>query len=180
VRLRRTADLLDRRQNAGHDERVPELSVRAMSESEYARYVGRTLRDYAAEHVKAGNWSEHEALERAREDNSQLLPQGYRTPGMLFLHAVRPDGVDVGVLWIGLTHPRGIPNCAWIFDIGVYEAHRGEGYGRALLAAAEDIVRERGIGALMLNVFSANTPARQLYESAGYAVIAQHMRKDVL
>jgi ribosomal protein S18 acetylase RimI-like enzyme len=99
---------------------------------------------------------------------------------MLLLKGVRGDGTPVGVLWIGLTHPRGIPDCAFLYDIEVEEAYRGAGYGRALLAAGEDGVRSHGVGGLELNVFGDNTRAIRLYDTAGYRVVAQQMRKNLL
>jgi len=81
------------------------------------------------------------------------------------------------VLWLGLTHPRGKGDCAFVYDIEVDEAHRGLGYGRVLLAAAEEAVRSRGVGALELNVFGDNARAIRLYASSGYHVVTQQMRK---
>ncbi|GFJ94917.1 GNAT family N-acetyltransferase [Phytohabitans rumicis] len=83
----------------------------------------------------------------------------------------------VGTLWIGLTHPRRTPDCAFIYDIEVDQEHQGAGYGRALLAAGEDAVRAEGVGSLELNVFGGNTRAIGLYESSGYTVVTQQMRK---
>jgi hypothetical protein len=46
---------------------------------------------------------------------------------------------------------------AWIFDIDVAPEHRGRGYGRALLQAAEREVEQRGVKSIGLNVFGAPT-----------------------
>lgn len=98
---------------------------------------------------------------------------------MLFLWGERPDGARVGVLWLSLTHPRGTPDCGFIYDIEIGESYRGAGYGRALLAAAEDELRRRGVGALELHVFAGNTRAIQLYQTSGYQVVTQQMRKSL-
>ena len=63
--------------------------------------------------------------------------------------------------------------------IEIDEAHRGAGYGRALLAAAEDAVRSRGVGAVELNVFGDNARAIRLYKTSGYQVVTQQMRKSL-
>ena len=47
--------------------------------------------------------------------------------------------------------------------------HRGEGVGTALLAAAEDEARRRGLPYMALMVTEDNAVARRLYEGAGYA-----------
>lgn len=150
-----------------------------MTEAEFESYRHAVASAYAAEQVAAGNWSADEALERALQGNAAFLPDGLATPGMLLLKGVRGDGTSVGILWIGLEHPRGIPDCAFLYDIEVEEAYRGVGYGRALLVAAEDLVRSHGVGGLELNVFGDNTRAIRLYETAGYRVVAQQMRKSL-
>ncbi|MGC4892013.1 GNAT family N-acetyltransferase [Micromonospora sp. DT227] len=156
------------------------MSVRAMAPEEFDRWQDELAVEYAREHVSAGNWTEAEALDRAREANAALLPDGLATPGMLLLIGVLPDGSSIGRLWIGLTHPRGVPHCAFIYDIEVVAERRGQGLGRALLAAGERMARERGARALELNVFGANETAATLYRTSGYQVVTQQMRKDLL
>ena len=70
------------------------------------------------------------------------------------------------MLWLGLSHPRGVPGCGFIYDIEVDEAHRRSGFGRALVAAE-------------LNVFGDNARAIRLYETSGYGVVTQQMRKSL-
>lgn len=64
-------------------------------------------------------------------------------------------------------------------DIEVLENQRGSGNGRALLREVESAVRNAGIGAMELNVFGRNTAAVRLYESSGYGVTTQQMRKQL-
>jgi ribosomal protein S18 acetylase RimI-like enzyme len=150
-----------------------------MVQEEFVEWRDATVRAFADAQVTAGNWSADEAFELALRDNSALLPDGFATAGMLFLMGVRPDGTSVGHSWVGLTHPRGVPDCAFLYVIEVQEAYRGAGYGRALLNATEASVRASGVGALELNVFGDNTRAIRLYERAGYDVVAQQMRKSL-
>jgi ribosomal protein S18 acetylase RimI-like enzyme len=93
--------------------------------------------------------------------------------------AVLDDGTPIGWLWLGLTHPRGVPDCGFVYDIEIAEDHRGGGLGRALLAAGEDVLRSHGLSAVELNVFGDNTRAIGLYSSTGYRVVRQQMRKDL-
>jgi ribosomal protein S18 acetylase RimI-like enzyme len=158
---------------------VPELIVRDMTRNEFEEWRDRSIRSFADEQVTCGNWPADEAIELATKANDVLLPDGFATAGMLFLRAALPDGTCVGVSWLGLTHPRGAPDCAFIYDIEINEAYRGAGYGRALLAAAEDAVRSRGLGRLELNVFGDNARAIRLYETSGYRVVTQQMRKSL-
>jgi ribosomal protein S18 acetylase RimI-like enzyme len=156
---------------------VPELLVREMTRAEFDEWRDGVIRAFADEQVAAGNWASAEAVELAVKANDALLPDGFATAGMVFLRATLLDGRPVGALWLGLTHPRSTPDCAFIYDVEIDQEHRGVGYGRALLAAAEDVVRCRGVGALELNVFGDNIRAIRLYESSGYRVVTQQMRK---
>jgi ribosomal protein S18 acetylase RimI-like enzyme len=158
---------------------MPEVSVRPMTEPEFAEWQRAIARAYADEQVAAGNWQRDDALERALEGNATLLPQGLATPGMLLLKGVLEDGTPVGRLWIGLSHPRGLPRCAFVYDIEVDVEHRGSGYGRALLTAGETVARAHGAEALELNVFGDNRRAIGLYSSADYRVVSQQMRKEL-
>ncbi|GAB7192068.1 hypothetical protein NUM3379_27770 [Kineococcus sp. NUM-3379] len=163
----------------GEPATVVTLGVRSMTDAEFGAWHETLARSYAGEQVTAGNRPPAGALEEARREISDLLPAGPATAGMLLLRGVRPDGVAVGSLWIALAHPRGTPDCAFLYDLTVDPGHRGAGLGRSLLAAAEDAVRAAGVGALMLNVFAANTRARSLYERCGYAVVTQQLRRDL-
>lgn len=95
---------------------------------------------------------------------------------MLLLIGQRADGGPVGRIWLGLKHPRGTAGCAFLYDIEVDEPYRGQGYGRALLAAAEEAARSHGASAIELNVFGGNAAAIALYRRAGYVVVQQQMR----
>ncbi len=156
----------------------PVLRLRAMTDDELPGFLEQVAQMYADEQSRLGFGSPAEALAEARAGNAELLPQGLHTPGQLILVA-EDDGGPVGELWIQTAHPRGRPDTAWINDIEIRAERRGEGLGRALLAAAEQRVRELGIGGLGLNVHGANTVARRLYESSGYEVDTMQMRKPL-
>jgi len=68
---------------------------------------------------------------------------------------------------------------AWVNDVEVDPEYRGRGYGRAAMLLAEREARVRGMTSLGLNVHGQNTVARSLYDSLGYQVTAQQMRKPV-
>jgi ribosomal protein S18 acetylase RimI-like enzyme len=150
-----------------------------MTAAEFDTLRARMIREYAAEHVAAGNWPAEVAESRAAAQTDELLPQGVSTPGVVMLVAETPDGEMVGHLWLALERPPGSGDGAWIYDIEIVPERRGQGYGRALLAAAEEAVAGHGVEAIGLNVFGPNTTARNLYESAGYTVTALQMRKEL-
>jgi len=155
---------------------MPEVSVRPMTQAEFEEWQRALARRFADERIASGSWAAEGAFERALFGNATLLPNGLETEGMLILKAVRPDGTPVGRLWIG-KHPQGVAGSAFLYDIEVEPEFRGAGYGRALLAAAEEAVRARGWTEMQLNVFADNPVAVDLYASSGYAVVSQQMRK---
>jgi ribosomal protein S18 acetylase RimI-like enzyme len=150
-----------------------------MTPEEFERWQSDLAVAYAEEQVAAGNWPQEKALELARDNNAKFLPQGLATPGMLLLVGVRGEQAPIGRIWIGLKHPRGVADCAFLYDIEVFPRHRGKGLGRGLLAAGEAAVREHGVHALELNVFGSNTAAIGLYRSCGYRTTTQQLRKDL-
>ncbi|GAA1607378.1 GNAT family N-acetyltransferase [Actinoplanes couchii] len=150
-----------------------------MSGGEFEVWRGDIARRVAEAHVTAGNGSFAEGYAAGLARNAAALPQGAGTPGMLLLMGTAGDE-PIGRLWVGLAHPRGVPNCAFLYDIEVFAAFRGRGLGRALLAAAETVAAGRGAEAIELNVFGANTTAIALYDSSGYRVTTQQMRKRLV
>ena len=56
----------------------------------------------------------------------------------------------------------------WVYYVAVDPAARGQGFGRAIMAAAEDWLRQQGIAKLMLMVRPDNTKVQAFYETLGY------------
>ena len=56
----------------------------------------------------------------------------------------------------------------WVYYVAVDPDHRGRGFGRAMMNAAEDWLRNAGIAKLQLLVRSENTKVQAFYESIGY------------
>jgi ribosomal protein S18 acetylase RimI-like enzyme len=151
------------------------LRLRPMTTAEFSTWRARILPGYAAGHVRARVWSAAEADSRAAKLMGNLLPAGIETPGMLLLCAETPDGTPVGMVWLVLDRPR--PGAVWIYNIEIFSDHRGKGYGRELLEAAEQHSIEHGAQEIGLNVFGANTAARSLYQSSGYEISSLQMHK---
>lgn len=85
-----------------------------------------------------------------------------------YLHVAEVEGRVVGytAVWIVLDQ-------AELGDIAVDEAWRGRGIGRRLLAAAFDLVRDRGVRELYLEVRVSNHGARRLYERHGFRSVGR-------
>jgi ribosomal protein S18 acetylase RimI-like enzyme len=56
----------------------------------------------------------------------------------------------------------------WVYYVAVDPEHRGKGFGRAIMNAAEEWLRQAGIAKVQLMVRSDNTKVQAFYESIGY------------
>ena len=148
-----------------------------MTPEEYEHWHAGSIESYAASLAKASGTSIHAARQKVHEQDLELLPRGLHTDRMWLLIVTDEAGADVGVVWIG-PHPD-LAGAAYVFDLEIHEAHRGRGLGRAAMQAAETLVTEAGLSVIGLNVFGYNEPARRLYESLGYHVVATRMAKTL-
>jgi ribosomal protein S18 acetylase RimI-like enzyme len=156
---------------------VPEIRVRPMTAAEYGEWQEHSLTDYAIELSEARGIPLADARRLAAESHTRHLPQGQQTPGVHLVIGEDSEGARVGILWVG-PNPNGV-GPAWVYDIEVEEDRRGEGWGRALMLAAERLMRADGHEEIGLNVFGSNTVARGLYESLGYQLSSMQMRKPL-
>lgn len=158
---------------------VDVVELRAMTEEVFRDYYENAVREYAADHVKAGNWKPEEALALSRREFEELLPNGVASPDQ-YLYSVwdTATGDNVGLVWYALKKNRGAPY-AFIYDFVIYESFRRKGYGEQTLRALEEVVKPRGIHEIELHVFGYNTGARALYEKSGYEATNIRMLKKL-
>ncbi len=137
------------------------------------------MANYADQQVRDAGWPRGEALPRAREELPPVLERDYAEGverGDRLWSAVDPSGGTVGWLWVTPLEAA----VAFLEQITVAEAVRRRGYGRAMLAALEELLARDGIEELRLNVFRANEPARALYADAGYEQTGEDERRCYL
>lgn len=153
------------------------ISLVPMINSEFEAYLAKTVTEYAAENVKAGYWSEEDALERSRAAFEGLLPQGVETENnYLFRIQLEESGEKIGMVWLKHEAPR--PH-GFIFDISLVESQRGKGYGKRALLALEKFAKEKRLESIGLHVFTHNVAAMKLYQGLGYEVTSQNMAKRI-
>lgn len=154
------------------------VRLRPITQDEFDPLIGRTFDAFVAELVNTGQVRPEDAAGESQRQRERLLPQGLDTEHMvMFIGEV--DGERIGWLWLALPGAPNHVDSAWVYDIEVDEAHRGKGYGRGLLLAAEDELRARGVYKLGLNVFARNSTAMRLYHGLGFEVVTQQMAKDL-
>ena len=148
-----------------------------LGDAPYHEYRKDLVRDYAADKVRAGAWSQAES--RAARDVDGLLPEGPATQGR-FLYSVRDDstGTDVGTVWFALRN-SGVGRSVWIYDIIINEDFRRRGYASRTLELVEDRAKELGAKSVELHVFGHNHGAQSLYGKMGYNETSITMAKLV-
>ena len=148
-----------------------------MAPAEYDDWVEAAITGYVEQIVGAYRSDPEQTLARARTQFAELLPSGLASPGVYLMVAVDADDAAVGVLWLAARESA--PHTAYVYDVEVAEGRRGEGLGRAIMLAAEDLARAEGFTEMGLNVFGPNTVARRLYESLGYTVDSLNLSKTL-
>lgn len=153
------------------------VNLAPMPASEFESFLERLVIEYAADKVRAGNWTPEESVARSRKDCLDLLPQGVDTPGH-HLYLIHDDeiGADVGVIWLAEDSRRSAPT-GFIYDLSVDERFRRRGYATRGMLALEDKARALGLETLQLHVFGFNHEARALYEKLGYGITNISMAK---
>jgi RimJ/RimL family protein N-acetyltransferase len=158
---------------------IDNISLVELDDAPFREYRDHLVRDYAADKVRAGAWSESEAQIRAAKDVDGLLPEGPATQGH-FLYSVREDAADaeVGTVWFALRD-SGVGRYVWIYDIIINESFRRRGYASRTLELVEARAKELGAKSVELHVFGHNQGAQALYEKVGYSVTSITMTKQV-
>jgi ribosomal protein S18 acetylase RimI-like enzyme len=142
------------------------VRLRDVPASRHPDFAHGRLVDFAEAMVLAGEWTAEEAWDLVVPRSEALFapPRDHR-----FREAVEAGQV-VGWAWTGPA-PDDHPGRAWLYQITVDEARRGQGLGRAMLRALERTLAAEGWEECRLNVFRYNLPAISLYRSEGWSVV---------
>lgn len=146
-----------------------------MTTEELGPYLEEVIPEYAADHVRDGQWTPEESQGEARREIAELIPQGLATPGhhVYTIHAA-PGRGRVGVIWAYVEGPR-----AFVYDLKIDAKERRKGYGRAAMLAVEPLCRQFGATHIGLHVFGDNRGARELYRALGYRETNVVMSKEL-
>lgn len=142
------------------------ISLTPMTPARFASYMRVSIKAFADALHGAGGFSPEEAVAESRRQFTENLPDGIETAEQ-FLYSVEVDGREVGILWFALQN-RGSERHAFVFEIEVLADHRGRGYGKAIMLAAEQEAQRVGATSLGLHVFADNRRAIMMYEGLGY------------
>ena len=90
------------------------VRLEEMKSNEFQRYLSYAIKNYADEHVKAGNWNELEAISKATKEFEKLLPEGEKTVNnKLFI--IRDEEQEVGMIWLAQESTEK----GFIYDINI-------------------------------------------------------------
>lgn len=141
---------------------MPTITVTDFSRAEHCTAFIDLLDHYARDPMGGGGGLGDEARQHLTE---RLAARGDCVSLLAFV-----DGQAVGLLnaFEGFSTFAARPLLN-IHDIVVHAGWRGRGLSRALLAAAEDLARQRNCCKLTLEVLSGNAVARKAYAACGFA-----------
>ncbi len=101
----------------------------------------------------------------------------------IFLVA-QEDSIVIGCVLVSIYTTNDIEKIEWsvekygeIKELFVDVEYRAKGVGKKLVEAAEQYVKEKGCGAMFIEVFLPNTSAKQFYEKLGYEDRSVEMMK---
>jgi ribosomal protein S18 acetylase RimI-like enzyme len=145
-----------------------------MNSTEFQRYLSYAIKNYADEHVKAGNWNEQEAMGKATKEFEKLLPEGEKTvDNKLFI--IRDEDQEVGMIWLAQRSAEK----GFIYDINIWEGNQGRGYGKKAMKEIEVVAKKLGLKKIRLHVFGHNKLARDLYVKLDYIETDIVMEKKI-
>jgi ribosomal protein S18 acetylase RimI-like enzyme len=147
------------------------IALEPMQQEDFDQVIENEIKNYAADHVRNGNWPEEGSLERSRKEFESLLPQGVHTPNQ-FLWSLMDGDQKAGFLWAEVKE-----NKAFIYDFLIHEEFRGKGYGKQALAAMDEKLQSMNVESVSLHVFGDNTTAQELYKKMGFEITGIHMQK---
>jgi ribosomal protein S18 acetylase RimI-like enzyme len=148
-----------------------------MTQEEFSDYTERSIESYARTSPRFRGMEPAAALEEVRKEYaSQVMPQGFKTPGQLLFTLWNAEA-RVGYLHLGEIKPGSKTLHAW--DFMIFEPYRGQGLGRQAMLAASERLKPLGYTKITLNVMGDNAVARHLYESFGFHVTQIQMAREI-
>ena len=151
------------------------VTLEPLQQEDFEPYLERGIREYAADHVRNGNWVAEGALERSKKEFEQLLPEGVHSSNQ-FLYSIvdAVNGNKIGWLWVQVKDKK-----AFIYDFLIDELFRGKGYGKQALMAMDEKLKAMNVESVGLHVFGDNITAQELYKTMGYQITGIHMKKEL-
>ncbi|QAS50871.1 GNAT family N-acetyltransferase [Halobacillus litoralis] len=155
------------------------VMLEKMQNDEFKKEVVDLKKGYAEEKVKAGTWTEEEAMQKSEETFRYLLPDGLSTNNHYFLSIFdQAAKINIGYFWYHFD-PEQSQKEAFIYNFVIYETERGKGFGKKAITALERHLKGTGVKKLSLHVFGHNERAIHLYRRMKFSTTDLHMSKHL-
>jgi len=153
-----------------------EIRIRTVENERDIRFFERlNFESYKLEFLRDREITEEEARREFEEfeKSDPLNPWG--EDHQVFL-ATNEEDTLMGLIWLAKREPFYVfeERLVWIYNLHVVPEHRRKGLARHLLGEVEKWARLEGLKSIGLHVIDFNKPARHLYESSGYELVATH------
>jgi ribosomal protein S18 acetylase RimI-like enzyme len=150
------------------------VKLEPIQQGDFDLFLERGIREYAADHVRNGDWPAEGALERSKKEFEHYLPDGIHSKDQYLYSIIDDGGNKIGVVWVQVKGQK-----AFIFDFVIDEAFRGKGYGKQSLIALDEKLKSMNVESVGLHVFGDNIVAQELYKKAGFQITNIHMKKEL-
>jgi ribosomal protein S18 acetylase RimI-like enzyme len=148
------------------------VSLVPIQQEDFEVFLVRSIREYAEDHVRNGNWQAEDALEQSKKQFEHYLPDGIHTKDQYLWSLVDEEGNKIGVLWVQVKDRKG-----FIFNFVIDEEFRGKGFGKQALTTMDEKLKSMGVESVALHVFGDNVTAQKLYKKMGFQITGIHMKK---
>lgn len=149
--------------------------LREMSNIEFNKYLDKSIKTYAEEKVKSGNWKKDDSLSLSQSEYNKLLPDGINTINNYLFSIIDKNNDVIGMIWINKKDS----NSCFIYDICINDKFQGKGYGLMAMIEVENFAKSLGAETIGLHVFGHNNKAIKLYEKLGYKATNISMSKQL-
>lgn len=149
--------------------------LREMSNIEFNKYLDKSIKAYAEEKVKSGNWKKDDSLSLSQSEYNKLLPDGVDTINNYLFSIIDENNNIIGMIWINKKDS----NSCFIYDIYINDKFQGKGYGLMAMKEVENFAKSLGAETIGLHVFGHNNRAIKLYEKLGYKATNISMSKKL-
>ncbi len=144
-----------------------------MTKEEFEVIKGRMISDYAKDKVRAGHWSQTDAIDLSKETFEKILNSGIETEGHYFLNVYDKEQ-KVGFLWVNL-----IEEGLYLNNLLVYDEFKKSGYEKEVIQLLEERARELRAQKIFMHNFGYDENTVSLYQGLGYKVTDVYYKKNI-
>jgi len=153
------------------------IVFRKMTRDEFSKYRKLSLEEYAQDIARNFRRPIDEVRTEAKQQVRRILRNGLSTPGHFLYNVLeKKTSETIGLIWFNVDDDK---KRAFLYDILIYQPHRGKGYGRRTLELLETKLRNLGVTQFGLHVFAHNQVAIKLYKTHGFYTASFNMQKDI-